>query len=165
MTNEQSQPVAARFVGQAVVRKEDRRLITGHGRHVDDVSPPRLAFAAFLRSDVAKGTITRLDVSAAEERDEVLAVFTGERFLPHHGQGWHSMLGPMMVTSPPQAVGSVKHVGDPVAMVIATSATPPKTPWNRSSSRSTTPSRWSTIERPERTRTQSFTATGVWRPT
>jgi aerobic carbon-monoxide dehydrogenase large subunit len=121
MASEQSQPVAARFVGQSVVRKEDRRLITGHGRYVDDVSVPRLAFAAFLRSDVAKGTITRLDVSAAEEHDEVLAVFTGERFLPHHGQGWHSMLGPAMVTPPPLAVGSVKHVGDPVAMVIATS--------------------------------------------
>jgi aerobic carbon-monoxide dehydrogenase large subunit len=113
--------VAARFVGQSVVRKEDRRLLTGHGRYVDDVTAPRIAFGAFLRSDVAKGTITRLDVSAAEAIDGVLAVFTGERLLPHHGQGWHAMLGPEMLTPPPLAVGSVKHVGDPIAFVVAIS--------------------------------------------
>jgi aerobic carbon-monoxide dehydrogenase large subunit len=111
--------VAARFVGQSVARKEDRRLLTGHGRYVDDVSAPRLTIGAFFRSEVAKGIITRLDVSAAEAIDGVLAVFTGERLLPHHGQGWHAMLGPEMLTPPPLAVGSVKHVGDPIALVVA----------------------------------------------
>jgi carbon-monoxide dehydrogenase large subunit len=52
---------AGRFVGQSVKRKEDPRLVTGHGRYVDDVTVPGLLHAAFLRSDVARGRITRLD--------------------------------------------------------------------------------------------------------
>lgn len=121
MPERPQRPVAARFVGQSVVRKEDRRLLTGHGRYVDDVTVPRLGFAAFLRSDVAKGTIRRLDVSAATSLEGVFGVFTGESLLPHHGQGWHAMLGPAMLTPPPLAVGSVKHVGDPIALVVASS--------------------------------------------
>ena len=114
-------PVAARFVGQSVVRKEDRRLLTGHGRYVDDVTVPGLLHGAFLRSDVARGMITRLDASTAEALDDVVAVFTGETMNPHHGVGWHAMLGPELVTPPPLAPGTVKHVGDPIAFVVATS--------------------------------------------
>jgi carbon-monoxide dehydrogenase large subunit len=121
MAQRPPQPAAARFVGQSVIRKEDRRLLTGHGRYVDDVTVPRLAFGAFLRSDVAKGRIARLDVSAAEAMDGVVGVFTGQALLAHHGEGWHAMLGPQMLTPPPLAVSSVKHVGDPVAFVVATS--------------------------------------------
>ena len=54
-----------RFVGQRVQRREDARLLTGHGRYVDDITMPGLLHVAFVRSDVACGTITALDVSAA----------------------------------------------------------------------------------------------------
>ena len=67
-------PVAARFVGQSVQRKEDRRLVTGHGRYVDDVSLSGLLHAAFLRSEYAKARITSLDTSAAQELPGVVAV-------------------------------------------------------------------------------------------
>ena len=56
-----SPPVAGRFVGQSVKRREDLRLVTGHGEYVDDVVMPRMWHAAFLRSDVARARITKLD--------------------------------------------------------------------------------------------------------
>src|SRR4249920_2136054 len=68
---------AGRFVGQKVLRKEDPRLLTGHGRYVDDVRLPRMLHATFVRGDVARARITRLDVDAARRADGVVAVFTG----------------------------------------------------------------------------------------
>src|SRR4051794_4488033 len=56
---------AGRFVGQPVLRKEDRRLVTGRGSYVDDVAVPDAVHAAFVRSDIARGRITRLDTAAA----------------------------------------------------------------------------------------------------
>ncbi|MBW8827576.1 MAG: xanthine dehydrogenase family protein molybdopterin-binding subunit, partial [Acidobacteria bacterium] len=121
MVDAPPQPLAARFVGSSVIRKEDRRLVTGHGRYVDDVTLRDQLHLAFRRSDVAKGKITRLDVSAAEALPGVVAVFTGETMNPHHGEAWHGMLGEGLATPPPLAMGSVKHVGDPVACVVAES--------------------------------------------
>src|SRR5262249_39127243 len=46
------QPMAARFTGRSVPRKEDRRLVTGRGRYVDDVNRPGQLHAAFVRSEV-----------------------------------------------------------------------------------------------------------------
>ena len=62
---------AGRFVGQAVLRKEDPRLLTGRGRYTDDVELPRMLHAHFVRSDLARAKITRLDVSAAPEFERV----------------------------------------------------------------------------------------------
>ena len=44
---------AARFVGQSITRKEDKRLVTGHGQYVDDIVLPGMLHGAFLRSDLA----------------------------------------------------------------------------------------------------------------
>ena len=112
---------ASRFIGQPIKRKEDQRLLTGHGRYVDDVTLPGTLYGAFLRSDVAKGTIARIDVSGAEAMEGLVAVFTGESMNPHHGEGWNAMIGPEMPVPPPLAPGAVKHVGDPIALVVATS--------------------------------------------
>ena len=71
-----TQPVAARFVGQSVTRKEDRRLVTGHGQYVDDVVVPRMLHAAFLRGEVPRASITRVDASAARDLPGVVAVYT-----------------------------------------------------------------------------------------
>ena len=62
-----SPPVAARFIGKSVTRKEDQRLLTGHGLYVDDVKVAGTLHAAFLRSDLARAAITRIDTSAAKE--------------------------------------------------------------------------------------------------
>ncbi len=115
------QPVAARFVGQSIARKEDRRLLTGHGQYVDDVAVPGLLHGAFLRSEVARGTIAGIDTSAAEALPGVIAVFTWSDFDGRFGEAWHAMLGEEMVVPPPLAIGDVRHVGDPVAFVVAES--------------------------------------------
>src|SRR5581483_373815 len=115
------QPVAARFVGQSIARKEDRRLVTGHGQYVDDVAVPGLLHAAFLRSEVAKGAISALDTTAAAALPGVEAVFTWADFNGRFGEAWHAMLGEEMVVPPPLAIGDVRYVGDPVAVVVAES--------------------------------------------
>src|SRR5689334_10512496 len=80
------QPVAARFVGQSIARKEDRRLVTGHGQYVDDLAIPGLLHGAFLRSEVAKGAITSIDTGAAAALPGVEAVFTWADFNGRFGE-------------------------------------------------------------------------------
>jgi carbon-monoxide dehydrogenase large subunit len=112
---------AARYVGASVARKEDKRLLTGHGLYVDDVVLPGMLHAAFLRSDVAKGAITGLDVEAARQLPGVVAVFTWQDFDGRFGESWHAMLGEQLQVPPPLAIGDVRHVGDPIALVVAES--------------------------------------------
>jgi aerobic carbon-monoxide dehydrogenase large subunit len=110
---------AARFVGQAVHRKEDRRLLTGHGQYVDDIAPAGTVHAAFLRSELPRATITRIDTAAARALPGVVAVFTWQDFDGRFGEAWHAMLGEQLQVPPPLAVTDVRHVGDPLALVVA----------------------------------------------
>jgi carbon-monoxide dehydrogenase large subunit len=110
---------AARYVGASVHRKEDRRLLTGHGQYVDDVKLPGMLHAAFLRSEIAKGQITRLDAGPARELPGVVAVFTWQDFHEQFGESWHAMLGEELVVPPPLAITDVRYVGDPIALVVA----------------------------------------------
>jgi carbon-monoxide dehydrogenase large subunit len=113
---------AGRLVGQRVKRKEDPRLLTGQGEYVDDVVMVHMWHAAFLRSDVAKARITRLDVSAAAAMPGVLAVFTGPELESAQGEVFHSMMGGISpLPFRPLANGDVRFVGDPVALVVAES--------------------------------------------
>ncbi|MCU1366186.1 MAG: coxL 3 [Ilumatobacteraceae bacterium] len=112
---------AARYIGQSVTRKEDQRLLTGHGQYVDDVSQVGMLHAAFLRSDIARGTITRLDIAAALALPGVYAVYTWADFDGVFGEAWHGMLGEMLQVPPPLAITDVRHVGDPIALVVASS--------------------------------------------
>jgi aerobic carbon-monoxide dehydrogenase large subunit len=111
--------VAARYVGQSVTRKEDQRLVTGHGVYVDDVTMPGMLHAAFVRSEIARGSITSIDVAAARALPGVTAVFTSSDFNGQFGEAWHAMLGEGLQVPPPLAVTDVRHVGDPIALVIA----------------------------------------------
>ena len=119
MTHTEVSPVAARFVGQSVHRKEDQRLITGHGRYVDDVVLPGMVHGAFLRSEFAKAQITKLDTSAAKDLPGVIAVFTASDFDGRIGEAYHAMLGEELVVPPPLAIGDTRYVGDPIAFVVA----------------------------------------------
>jgi carbon-monoxide dehydrogenase large subunit len=112
---------AARFVGQSVHRKEDRRLLTGHGQYVDDVALPGMLHAAFLRSEVAKAAITHLDATAARRLPGVVAVLTWQDLDGRYSEAWHAMLGEQLQVPPPLAVSDVRHVGEPVAVVVAES--------------------------------------------
>ena len=119
---------AGRFVGQKVLRKEDPRLLTGRGRYIDDVVLPGMLHAHFVRSDVARARITRLDVDAARDADGVVAVFTGAdlndqvagSMYPSMFQGAEDFMAPMF----PLAVDDVRFVGDPIALIIAAEPLP-----------------------------------------
>ena len=116
-------------IGAALLRKEDRRFITGKGKYTDDINRPGQTFAYFLRSNVAHANLKSVDTSAAEKADGVVAVFTGADLeaagvggLPC---GWALTFqnGDPMVEPPHPALaqGRVRHVGDPIVMVIAES--------------------------------------------
>ncbi len=51
-------------IGARVLRKEDRRFITGRGRYTDDMVVPGMKFAAFVRSPHAHAKIRGIDASA-----------------------------------------------------------------------------------------------------
>ncbi|MDO8390367.1 MAG: xanthine dehydrogenase family protein molybdopterin-binding subunit [Actinomycetota bacterium] len=114
-----SSPVAARFVGSAVHRKEDRRLLTGHGQYVADASAPRMVHAAFLRSELAKARLNSVNIEAAKSAPGVIAVFLWSDFHEKFGEAWHGMLGEQLVVPPPLAIMDVRYVGDPIALVVA----------------------------------------------
>jgi carbon-monoxide dehydrogenase large subunit len=83
-----------RYVGQAMKRKEDPRMITGGSRYVDGISLPGMLYAAIVRSPEAHATITSIDASAARERPGVVAVLTGEDLAD-------AFAGPMAATRMP----------------------------------------------------------------
>lgn len=116
-------PGSGRYIGQSVRRREDRRLVTGHGRYVADVVWPGTQHVAFLRSPMARGTIAALDVSAAQELPGVYAVLTGADLNEHARSWWHNMIGPDAPLPPKRllARGDVRYVGEPIAMVLASS--------------------------------------------
>ncbi len=109
-------------VGRELRRKEDPRLITGRARYVDDISLPGTLWAAFVRSPEAHAKIVSIDTSAAAARPGVRAVFTNEDMSDLGGPLPMAWAPPgVEVNNPehwPLARGSVKHVGDPVAVVI-----------------------------------------------
>jgi carbon-monoxide dehydrogenase large subunit len=120
-----SAPAAGRYLGQVVRRKEDPRLVSGHGRYVDDVTLPRMLHAAFVRSDHARARINRIDASAALALDGVVAVFTGADLNPGTGSMQPSLVSedPNSVQAPirPLSEGEARFVGDPIAIVVAES--------------------------------------------
>jgi carbon-monoxide dehydrogenase large subunit len=109
-------------VGRALRRKEDPRLITGQARYVDDISLPGTMWAALVRSPEAHAKIVSIDASAARERPDVRAVFTGQEMTDLGGPLPCAWVPPgVEVRNPehwPLARDAVKHVGDPVAVVL-----------------------------------------------
>ncbi len=114
-------------VGARVARKEDRRFITGAGRYTDDMTVPGMRHAAFVRSQHAHADVKKIDASAALKMPGVIAVLTGKEIkadgIGNLICGWmiHSKDGtPMKMGAwTPMAVGRVRFVGEPVAVVIA----------------------------------------------
>ena len=108
-------------IGRRMKRKEDPRLITGRGNYVDDMVLPGMLYMALVRADVAHAKIRSIDKSAAEAREGIYAVLTGEDI------GVGAPL-PMVWVPPgvevktpehwPLARGEVNHVGDPVAVIV-----------------------------------------------
>ncbi len=113
----------ARYVGQRVERREDARLVTGHGTYVDDIAVRGVLHAAFVRSNVARGRITAIDVQEALAVPGVVAVLTGADLNPEVQEFWLDYEGPGTPSRPFRlmADGDVRFVGEPIAIVVAES--------------------------------------------
>lgn len=118
--------MTTRYFGQSVKRNEDPRLLTGQALFVDDVHLPGMAHAAFLRSPHAHARLGAIDTSEAAAMPGVIAIYTAADL----GEYWQT--GPLLVPPPPiaelvfnprtqvpLAQGKVRHVGEPIALVIA----------------------------------------------
>ncbi len=117
-----AQVTAGRYIGQSVKRFEDPRLLTGHGRYIDDVTMPGMLHAAFVRSNFAHGRIVSIDTTAALELDGVVAVLTARDLAPNFTPTWSSIMGPgdpALQPLRPLADEDVRFVGDPIAIVVA----------------------------------------------
>jgi carbon-monoxide dehydrogenase large subunit len=107
------------ILGHAVRRREDPRLITGTGRYVDDIQPEGCLHVAFVRSTLAHAAIRAIDVEAATAAPGVVAVLTAADLSLPARVGFQMV--PPALARPPLAVGHVRFVGEPVALVIAES--------------------------------------------
>jgi aerobic carbon-monoxide dehydrogenase large subunit len=123
-------PEERRLIGASVKRKEDYRFLTGAGQYTDDIVLPQQTYGVFVRSPHAHARLGKIDVEAARGAPGVIAVFTGADLAAEKVGGlpcgWliHSTDGSPM-REPPHpvlATGKVRHVGDPVALVIAETA-------------------------------------------
>jgi carbon-monoxide dehydrogenase large subunit len=114
---------AARYAGSRVHRVEDVRLLTGHGTFVDDIVRPGMLHACFVRSPFARARILGVDTSAALALDGVQAVFCAPDLNPELHELWYTIIGKEVPDTPrpPLAEGEARFVGDPVALVVATS--------------------------------------------
>lgn len=107
-----------RYVGKEVKRIEDPGLVAGTVEFIDNLSLPGMLHCAIVRSPHPHARIVRVDTSAAEKLEGVVAVLTGEDI-----KRWCNP----MTTSPEgwgaycMAVDKVRFVGEPVAAVAATS--------------------------------------------
>src|SRR3989441_2505458 len=106
-----------RFVGQAMKRKEDPRLVCGAATYVDDVVLPGMLHMAVTRSIHAHARIKGIDTSKAQKLPGVVAVVTGEEVAAHCGPIPCAALLPKMKNEQLQllAVGKVRFVCAPTA--------------------------------------------------
>lgn len=116
-------------IGARVVRKEDKRFITGKGRYVDDIKLTGMTHAHFIRSPHAHAKVKKIDSSAALNMPGVVAVLTGQQLVDDKvGNlicGWAITSkdgSPMKMGAwPAMAPETVRFVGQAVAVVIADS--------------------------------------------
>jgi carbon-monoxide dehydrogenase large subunit len=114
-------------IGASVRRKEDARFLNGRGHYTDDINRPGQLYAYVKRSDRPHAKVNGIDTAAAAKAPGVVAVFTGADMAAESigglPCGWqiHNKDGSPMAEPPHpvMAVGKVRHVGDPVAVVIA----------------------------------------------
>jgi carbon-monoxide dehydrogenase large subunit len=109
---------AARWIGHAMPRVEDRMLLTGRAEFIDNFTLPGMLHCAILRSPYPHARINSIDISAAEALPGVAAVLTGEdaqrwsRVIPTMPENWGTYC---------LATDKVRFVGEPVAAVAAES--------------------------------------------
>lgn len=110
-------------VGAPIKRTEDPRLLTGNGEYTADRKPDRPLHLAFLRSSQPHARIARIDTAAAREMPGVVAVFTAQDIAADFKPVIPFSRMPNYYATPimPLADEKVRHVGEPVVAVVATS--------------------------------------------
>ena len=112
-------------IGASPKRREDVRFLTGKGNYTDDINVRGQAYVHFVRSEMAHGHINSIDTTVADAMDGVVRIFTGADFEGVGGIpcGWQitDRFGEVMQepAHPVLAQGKVRHVGDPIAAVVA----------------------------------------------
>ena len=116
----------SQLVGAKIHRREDPRLITGHGRYTDDLTRTGLVHLAVVRSPHAHARIKSIGVEAAKKSPGVLGVFTAQDFKDIiAGPATHPVapvFAPDKKANPPRypiAREEVCYQGEPVAVVVA----------------------------------------------
>ena len=122
-THTKTSPPAG-YIGQALPRKDLRRLLEGKGCYVDDVVLPRMAHAVFVRSPYAHAQILRIDTQQARQAPGVLCAMTGPE-LAGMCRPWVGVISHLegMQSMPqwPLAMERVRWNGEPVVVIVATS--------------------------------------------
>src|SRR5690242_21089083 len=121
------------LVGRSLLRREDRRLLTGQGQFIADLELPRMLHAAFVRSELAHARIRSVDLSRAAAMPGVALALSGTdllQLLPPVAdtqlslpRKWttlvqHEFHNPQQ---PLLAHDKVRHVGEAIAVIVADS--------------------------------------------
>ena len=111
-----------KWVGTALPRKEEDRLLRGLGKFADDIKLRNMVYLRFVRSPYAHARIVSIDTSAADAMPGVLCTLTGDEIAKH--------TNPFIEIGPPPAdkirdyslaVGKIRYQGEPLAAVVAES--------------------------------------------
>ena len=115
----------SRVVGTSVPRKEDQKLVTGHGQFIDNINLPGQLWLSVVRSPYAHATIKRVELKAARELEGVVAAFSGAELAADWAGSlpcaWPVTEEIRMPSHFPLAFDKARHVGDGVAVVVADS--------------------------------------------
>ncbi len=121
------------YVGRSLLRREDRRLLTGRGQFIADLELPRMLHAAFIRSPLAHAHIRSVDLSRAAAAPGVALALSGAdlvRLLPPLPDTQLSLPSKWMSRvqhefhnpqQPGLAHDKVRHVGEAIAVIVAES--------------------------------------------
>ena len=115
-TNPATNPIGGGQIGRSVPRLEAREKVTGRAEYTHPMRLPGMLHGKVFRSTVPHGRIKSIDVSAAKKMPGVFRVITADDVLkvipdPYYGPAFHDQ--------PILAIGKVRFVGEPVAVVLA----------------------------------------------
>ncbi len=111
------------MVGARIRRREDPRLITGRATYTDDFKTIGVLYATFVRSPYGHAKIRAIDTSVAKDYPGVVAVYVGTDLADAGVKGLpcaHKLPELNVPPHPALAIGEVRYVGEPVAVVVAT---------------------------------------------
>ena len=116
------------YIGKPVKRVEDKRFITGKGKYTDDIVLPGMVYGYILRSPYAHATINSINISEAENRPGVVAIYTGNdipKSIAGVPCGWQvDFKNGDTMKEPPHPLlvrNKARHAGDGVVFIIAES--------------------------------------------